>query len=92
MLVDDPIAEKASPSLIDKHANGINYSVDSAHTQMGSGSSQNKKPDANALANFQALQRKDAYGAEGLQSCTPSGLALERKRQVYSQVSWSKDI
>ncbi|EXB77009.1 E3 ubiquitin-protein ligase COP1 [Morus notabilis] len=84
MLVDDPIAEKASPSF-DKHANGINYSVYSAHTQMGSGSSQNKKPDANALANFQALQRKGAYGAEGLQSCTPSGLALERKRQVYSQ-------
>lgn len=89
MLMNNPAAEKASPSLIDEHANGINFSVYSAQIQMGSGSSQNKKPDANTLANFpaQGLQRKDVYSATGLQTGTPSGLVLARKRQVYSQVS-----
>lgn len=87
MLVNNPAAEKASPSLVDKHANGINFSVYSAQIQMSSGSSQNKKLDANTLANFpaQGLQRKDVYSATGLQTGSPSGLVLARKRQVYSQ-------
>ncbi|PON91316.1 TNF receptor-associated factor [Trema orientale] len=85
MLINDHTVEKALPCLIDKHGNGTDYSTYFSQVQMGSVNSQSKKPDVNAQAIFQGLQKKDAYSGAGLQSVTPSGLVLARKRQVYSQ-------
>ena len=84
MIIDDPVAEKASSSssLIHKHGSGINYSAYSGQVQLGTGNLQNKKLDVHSQANFQGLKIKDA-----LQPIAPSALALSRKRQVLSQVS-----
>ncbi|KAF4372605.1 hypothetical protein F8388_027278 [Cannabis sativa] len=85
MLMDETISEKASSSLIDKHGNGINYSANSAQALTGSGKSHRKTSNVNVEANCHGLYRKDAQNEAGLQPATATGLALERKRHIYSQ-------
>lgn len=87
MLVKDPPATIAWPSLSDKHGSGVMSSTHSVQVQMGSGNSQSKKPNITAQTNFDGLHRKDAYGGLDLQPVTPSGMVVERRRQIYSQVT-----
>uniref|UniRef100_A0A2N9ER89 RING-type domain-containing protein n=1 Tax=Fagus sylvatica TaxID=28930 RepID=A0A2N9ER89_FAGSY len=81
-LNDDPNAERARASLIEKHGSGINCSAHSLQGQMGS---QNMIADVKAQLSSQSLQRKDAYSGLDSQFVTPSALAVARKRRVHSQ-------
>lgn len=87
MLVKDPLATNAWPSFTDKHCSVVISSANSVQVQMDSGNSQSKKPYLIAQTKFQGLQRKDAYSGLDLQSVTPSGMVVARKRQICSQVT-----
>ena len=87
MLVDDPSAANAWPSLIDRCSGGMTSSLQNiqAHCRMNTGNSQSRKADAKALVSSQMVQRKD--GGSDTQHVTQSGLALARKKRVLAQVS-----
>ncbi|XP_059624519.1 E3 ubiquitin-protein ligase COP1-like isoform X2 [Cornus florida] len=87
MLVDNPFATKAWPSLIDKRSSGINSCVPSVQGQcrMDSGNPQIMKADAQVLESSQILQKNDAYSLSDSQHLTQSGVTLARKRQVHAQ-------
>ena len=87
MLVDDPSAANAWPSLIDRRSGGMTSSLQNiqAHCRMNTGNSQSRKADAKALVSSQMVQRKD--GGSDTQHVTRSGLALARKKRVLAQVS-----
>ncbi|KAF5944227.1 hypothetical protein HYC85_018304 [Camellia sinensis] len=87
MLLDDPSATKAWPSLMDRRRCGI---VSSIHPSpqglcwMNEGNSQNRKVDGKALVSSQMVQRKDSYSGSD-SHVTQSGLAVARKRRVHAQ-------
>ncbi|PSS24798.1 E3 ubiquitin-protein like [Actinidia chinensis var. chinensis] len=87
MLVDDPSAANAWPSLIDRRSDGMTSSLQNiqAHCRMNTGNSQSRKADAKALVNSQIVQRKDSHGGSDSQHVTQSGLALARKKRVLAQ-------
>ena len=89
MLVDDPSAANAWPSLIDRCSGGMTSSLQNiqAHCRMNTGNSQSRKADAKALVSSQMVQRKDSHGGSDTQHVTQSGLALARKKRVLTLVS-----
>ncbi|GFZ03309.1 transducin/WD40 repeat-like superfamily protein [Actinidia rufa] len=86
MLVDDPSAANAWPSLIDRRSGGMTSSLQSiqANCRMNTGNSQSWKADAKALVSSQMVQRKDSHAGSDAQHVTQSGLALARKKRVLA--------
>ncbi|XP_052202332.1 E3 ubiquitin-protein ligase COP1-like isoform X2 [Diospyros lotus] len=83
MLVDDPSATKAWPSLIDRR-NQSNVPVIQGQCPMGAGNLPNRKADLKALVSSKMVDRKDAHSGSDIQHVTP-GLAVARKRRVHAQ-------
>ncbi|XP_028109232.1 E3 ubiquitin-protein ligase COP1-like isoform X4 [Camellia sinensis] len=87
MLLDDPSATKAWPSLMDRRRCGILSSIPPSPQGlcwMNEGNSQNRKVDGKALVSSQMVQRKDSYSGPD-SHVTQSGLAVARKRRVHAQ-------
>ncbi|GMP73326.1 hypothetical protein CsSME_00031111 [Camellia sinensis var. sinensis] len=87
MLLDDPSATKAWPSLMDRRRCGILSSIPPSPQGlcwMNEGNSQNRKVDGKALVSSQMVQRKDSYSGSD-SHVTQSGLAVARKRRVHAQ-------
>ncbi|KAI8002007.1 E3 ubiquitin-protein ligase COP1 [Camellia lanceoleosa] len=87
MLLDDPSAMKAWPSLMDRRRCGILSSIPPSpqgQCWMNEGNSQNRKVDGKALVSSQMVQRKDSYSGSD-SHVTQSGLAVARKRRVHAQ-------
>lgn len=89
MLMNDPSATNAWPSLIDRRSCGTISGLPSVQGQcwMNPGNSQSRKADVNTLVSSHTNQRKDAHGGSNSQHATQSGLALERKKRDLAQVS-----
>ncbi|KAL7242938.1 hypothetical protein ACSBR1_015359 [Camellia fascicularis] len=87
MLLDDPSATKAWPSLMDRRRCGILSSIPPSpqgQCWMNEGNSQNRKVDGKVLVSSQMVQRKDSYSGSD-SHVTQSGLAVARKRMVHAQ-------
>lgn len=88
MLTEDTSAKTAWHSLIDKRSSGIMSSPNvQGQSWMGSGSLQNRRADAKALASTQMLQRKDDYSGSDSPHSTQSGVSVARKRRIHAQVT-----
>ncbi|THG10935.1 hypothetical protein TEA_016494 [Camellia sinensis var. sinensis] len=87
MLLDDPSATKAWPSLMDRRRCVILSSIPPSpqgQCWMNEGNSQSRKVDGKALISSQMVQRKDFYSGSD-SHVTQSGLAVARKRRVHAQ-------
>lgn len=86
MLTEDTSAKTAWHSLIDKRSSGIMSSPNvQGQSWMGSGSLQNRRADAKALASPQMLQRKDACSGSDSPHSTQPGVSVARKRRIHAQ-------
>ncbi|KAG5516365.1 hypothetical protein RHGRI_037174 [Rhododendron griersonianum] len=87
MLMNDPSATNAWPSLIDRRSCGTISGLPSVQgqCQMNPRNSQSRKADVNTLVSSHTNQRKDAHGGSNSQHVTQSGLALARKKRVLAQ-------
>ncbi|KAL6988690.1 RING-type E3 ubiquitin transferase [Sarracenia purpurea var. burkii] len=87
MLVDDPSAIKAWPSLIERQSCGIISSLPSTQGPcwMNAGISKNRKDDVKPPVSSEMVKRKDSHGRSDSQLATQSGLELAREKRVLSQ-------
>lgn len=89
MLMDEPSATNAWPSLIDRRSNAPISGLPNVQglCRMNAGNSQSRKADVSTLVSSQTVQRKDAHGGSNSQHVAQSSLALARKRRVLALVS-----
>lgn len=89
MLMDEPSAMNAWPSLIDRRSCGTISGLPCLQGQCRTNpcNSPSRKADVNTLVSSQMNQRKDAHGGCNSQHVTQSGLALARKKRVLAKVS-----
>ncbi|KAL6990710.1 coatomer subunit alpha [Sarracenia purpurea var. burkii] len=87
MLVDDPSAIKAWPSLIERQSCGIISSLPSTQGPcwMNAGISKNRIDDVKPPVSSEMVKRKDSHGRSDSQHATQLGLEIAREKRVLSQ-------